>query len=86
MPINAGSPGIKSIQRGTFTIASNNLSGTATITAVNTSKAQLTYNGASNSANPEVRLELTNGTTLTATRGNGDPSAATVSYEVTEWQ
>lgn len=85
MPINAGAPGIKSIQRGTLTIASNQLSGTATITSVNTAKAQVTYNGVSNSYNPEARLELTNATTLTATRGNGDPSAAPVSYEVIEW-
>lgn len=82
-------PGIiKSVQRGTITIANGTVSNTATIPAVNTAKSSLTYLGAQFTAiavtDYRARLALTNGTTVTATRiGNTD--AITVGYEVVEW-
>ena len=80
-----GSP-IKSIQRGTITIAS--ITATATISSVTTSKTQLNYLGSS-TGSPDlndslIRIALTSSTVITAIRDDsGD--AATVSYEVIEY-
>lgn len=65
---------VVSIQPISITIANSATSGTATITSVNTSNAVLFYNGQSNNAatsSPDVgmaRIDLTNATTVTATR------------------
>lgn len=78
---------IKSIQRGTITIANATASNTATITAVDPNNAIVhglgnTVNEAPNSS--FVRVTLTNSTTVTATR-SGTVSANTVNYEVIEY-
>lgn len=78
---------IKSLQRGTITIANASGSNTATVTAVDTSRSFINYLGASaagtGAGDAAVRLVLTNSTTITATRTltNGE---AIVSYELIE--
>jgi hypothetical protein len=87
--------GVRSKQAGTITIASGaNSSNTATLgtTLTDASRAHVVFNGYSSGANagaapPEgnVRLDLTNTTTVTATRGAGANSAAcTVAFTVIE--
>ena len=83
---------IKSIQRGIVAILGSNAAGTATVTAVNTSKAVLThlgssiFVGATDAADSDGRITLTNSTTITATRGNNASSSAlNISYELVEY-
>ena len=82
--------GIKSIQRGIVTIANAASSGTATITAVNTSKAQIRHLGNKPNAATSATISehgsivLTNSTTITAERG-GTSQPLAIPYEVTEW-
>lgn len=81
---------INSIQRGTISITGSNLTATATITAVDTSKTEVRWLGHTVSASVQaelgVRLSLTNSTTITATRAIAPGSPTTiVSFEVTEW-
>jgi hypothetical protein len=77
--------GIKSVQRGLITISSSNYTATATISSVN-----MTWLGSVGSASIDpyaanmARVELTDATTVTATRGINTGSA-TVSYEVVEF-
>jgi hypothetical protein len=78
---------IKSIQRGKITLTGVT-SNTATITAVDTSKTELrmlgsTYNGVT-LADVLTMIELTNSTTITATRA-ASGSTAVVSWELTEF-
>jgi hypothetical protein len=83
---------IKSIQRGTLVLSG--LSATASISEVNVNKTMLNLVGASSksksvSGTPAtghhfVRLVLTSGTTVSATREASDADA-TVSYEVIEF-
>lgn len=79
---------IKSIQRGTISITAGNTSNTATITAVDTNKAQLISLGwaAANSTLEDYacRIVFTNATTITAIRGGGGGTAV-VGYQVIEW-
>ena len=81
---------IKSIQRGTITLTDPATSNTATITAVNTGKSEVTFLGASGDTSAtqnsmqQVDLTLTDSTTVTATRSTGVGNV-TVSYEVIEW-
>lgn len=80
---------IRSIQRGTITIANTTTSNTATINAVVTERCRLRYVGASydtdaNMNNGNARLALTNATTITATR-QFNQNGTTVSYEITEY-
>lgn len=81
---------IKSIQRGTTAITGTNLTGTSTITAVDTAKSELRvlgWSADSDDVRVSPRLSLTNTTTLTATRGgNGSGATTTVSWELTEWR
>ena len=84
--------GIKSIQRGTITISGSSATGTATITAVDTSKTELRYLGHSDTSSTApagrdvwCRIDLTNTTTVTATRANTGASQIIVSFEVTEY-
>lgn len=85
-----GGRAIKSIQRGTVAFGANS-SMTATISAVNTSKAEIAYLGFSMSGNiaEEVniypRLTLTNSTTITANRNGANTTNPTVSWQVTEY-
>ena len=84
---------IKAIQRGTITLANGQATNTATITSVVTGNTRLVYCG-NNSTNAGgggtgtspcfVRIDLTNATTITATRIDSvDP--AIVSYEAIEY-
>ena len=82
---------IKSIQRGTLTISGSAAVGTATVTAVDTSKSVLNMLGSSifvgvtDAADSDGRITLTNSTTITATRGNNAASQALIiSYELVE--
>lgn len=79
---------IKSIQRGTITIANSSTSNTATITSVDTAKSILFLLGAESTetsvANTNVRLALTNATTVTMSRG-GSTGSVTGGYQVVEY-
>jgi hypothetical protein len=83
-----GSP-IKSIQRGTITIAGNNTSATATISSVNTSKSMVSFLGSNTGGSGLFllgRVGLTNATTVTATKHSTEGVSETVvSYEVIEF-
>lgn len=83
-----GASKIKRIQRGTTSVSGGNATGTSTVTAVVTGKAELRMLGASTTSGgtdaPEVRVTLTNSTTITATRSNTTHSV-TVSWELVEW-
>lgn len=80
---------IKSIQRGVITI-SGATGATATVTAVDTTKAQLRQLGSSitagsgSDARDYASLVLTNSTTITATRANAGTTATAVSWELVE--
>ncbi len=82
---------IKSVQRGTLTMSSGSATGTATITSVDTAKAELTYLGATYGTSSGwtsialPRLNLTNATTITATRGFAITETVTVSWEIREF-
>ena len=80
------SAGVKSVQRGTITLTGSQ-QGTATITAVDVSKAELRFLGCTgdqaSAASDTVYLVLTNTTTITATRASST-GTATVSWELTE--
>lgn len=92
--VSAGGGGggatIKGIQRGTIAIGGSATSGTATITAVDTTKTEIRFlggNGFDSGSSLRIpRLSLTNSTTITATMGatNG-PGATTVAWELTEY-
>ena len=84
--------GIKSIQRGIITINTGS-SATATVTSVNTAKSLLThlgqsgyYSAGSTDGLGNVRISLTNATTITAAAG-ATPNVVsyTVSYELVEY-
>lgn len=80
---------IKSIQRGTITIAHPATSNTATVTAVDTAKSLLRLLGALSNVD-DVRalahIALTNSTTITATRSTSSSGWSTVvSYELVEY-
>lgn len=82
---------IQSIQKGSITLTGGNLTGTATITSVNTSNAILIWNGVTTSGASQnatqqwaSRIALTNGTTVTATRENST-NITTVKFTVIEF-
>lgn len=79
---------LKSVQRGTIAIGGGSVSNTATITAVDTTKAELTSlgqtSGAADARNG-IYLALTNATTVTATN-NAAAAAETIGFEVAEWR
>lgn len=84
---------IKSIQRGVINIPISTGSATATITSVTTSKSELRFLGqridtaasVSVLAQALPTLELTNSTTITATRGAVPSAVTNVAWELTEW-
>ena len=81
--------GIKSIQRGTITLSST-LTATATISSVNVNKSMLNFlgcvDGTTSTTNSGfARIELTNATTITATRNTSTFGASVVAYEVIEF-
>ena len=80
---------IRSVQYGSITVANTETTQTATITAVDVTRASLVFLGCSNNAggapNGQVHLALTNSTTVTATRGASSVST-TVAFCVIEYQ
>lgn len=82
-----GDRAIKSIQRGVISIAIAAATGTATITSVNTSKTELRMLGFKTSGADNTfsaYLELTNSTTITATKTAVSGSPSNVSWELVE--
>jgi hypothetical protein len=85
--------GIKSVQRGTITISPSVSSATATVTSVDVNKSLLThlgqsgyYSSSSTQGISNVRLFLSNGTTITATTYlNPNVVNYVVSYELVEY-
>lgn len=79
---------IKSIQRGTISITGGNGSNTATITSVDTTKSLISFLGATAysgaAADGQGRVELTDATTVTASRTNTNNSAV-FGYQVVEY-
>jgi len=82
------STGIKSIQRGTISLAVGAATATATLSpSVNTAKSELRYTGFYGTTGDSIiaaHLFLTNGTTVTATKANATNIGSSVSFEVTE--
>ncbi len=82
--------GIKSVQRGLITIATSSYFNTATISAVNLSKAYINYLGSANpggvSAAADIlcRMEFDSSTQVAAIR-SGNANGTIVSYEVVEF-
>lgn len=83
--VNPPPGSLKSIQRGVISMVGS-VSGTATITAVDTSKTELRLLGVSNTTvlADLARVVLTNATTITATRGSTSGTSE-VSWELTEF-
>lgn len=85
---------IDSVQQGTVQITGANLTNTATITSVNTSRSVVLYNGATSDNTASARqavawqeLSLTNATTVTGTRGNAGsaPQTSDANFVVIEF-
>lgn len=85
---------IKSIQRGVINIPTTTSSATATISSVTTSKSELrilgqrfdTATAIGDLARSFPTIELTNATTITATRGSASVvPVVNVAWELTEW-
>ena len=82
---------IKSVQRGVITFDSSSTTKTATISAVDTTKAFVLWGGSinggsgygDNSGNWDARLDLTSSTVVTATKYWA--YASTISYQVVEF-
>jgi hypothetical protein len=88
-PAPTGGARIKSIQPFSITIASGSLTGTATINSVNTTWSFIVPNGYDGGTSAEWRscfatLDLTNGTTVTATRAATGSTALTIKGMVVE--
>ena len=83
---------IASIQQSTVTLPSSTASNTATISSVNTSRSMLLYQGITNTTtttSPQgvfSNIELTNSTTVTATRANGTTAVVTIGFCVVEFK
>ena len=82
---------VRNIQRGTIAVAGASSTGTATITAVDTLHSRLRVLGITSNTNNSpastgnAYVQVTNSTTLTATRNANDASVLTVSWEVVEY-
>lgn len=82
---------IKSIQRGTIWMSSNDSSATATIDSVDTTKTELRMLGFSCSDPAAIpgtsypRISLTSSTQITVTRTTVVTNFVTVSWELTEF-
>lgn len=80
---------VKSVQRGVITLE-RNVSNTATISPVATSKTVVLYTGDTNNSSEEyaknfrIQLVLTDSTTITASRGSNS-GTVTVPYQVIEF-
>ena len=87
MGVNAQT-GIKSIQRGVIAFAAGDTSKTATVSAVNVAKSELRFLGTMPASDfPTIMggIQLTNSTTITATRKYGPTYLSDVAWELTEW-
>lgn len=89
--LGGSSGGIKSIQRGTITVGAGNLTATATITTVVPANTRLvwignssTEDGTTSVPSAGLRVDLTNSTTVTATR-LATTGSTIVSFEVVEY-
>lgn len=88
--ISAISP-IRSVQRGSIVIGNGSGSNTATISSVSTGKTSMALlgvapaSGTSGIIDVGVYVDLTNSTTVTASR-NGTTGAVTVRYQVVEFK
>lgn len=71
----------KRIQRGLITFASGDLQKSATISAIDSAKAEIRLQGMSNG---QARLWLQNATTLWAVRTTSG-TVQDVAWEITEW-
>jgi hypothetical protein len=81
---------VMAVQRGTVTITSGNVSGTATITSVVTANTRFRFLGCNDSgvdAQPSLlaKVALTNATTVTATVNTAPTNNLVVGFEVTEY-
>jgi hypothetical protein len=83
---------VKSVQRGVITMSQHKgTSKTATINSVNVNKSVVLYGGYSTNADNynqpyiEIRLELTNSTTVTASVGNDTYTNNVIPYQVIEY-
>lgn len=87
----AGALAGTNVQTGTITVAASALTGTATISAVTTARSVVFYLGntlSTTTTSPQVahcRVDLTNTTTVTATRGSSSTAVLTVGYAVVEF-
>lgn len=84
----SGGAVVKSVQRGVISITGTNTSATATITSVDTAKAELHFIGNTNntiSSNSAARIVLTNSTTITATRASATTATTTITWEIKEY-
>ena len=83
-----GGRAIKSVQRGTIFITNGNFDGTATVSAVNTAKAELRFHGGAgyNSSGSILipSIVLTNSTTITAYAGGYVAGTTSAGWELTE--
>lgn len=85
------SAAISSIQHGTVTVGASNTGGTATISSVTTSRSVLFYLGVTNTTSTtssnvvHCRIDLTDATTVTATRNTSTSAVLTVGYIVVEF-
>ena len=83
---------IKSVQQSTIAIGGSNTSATATITAVDTTRAFVVHLGQTHSTNNtnfnynQGRLDLTNATTVTAQKDSGSNPTLTVGFAVLEFR
>jgi hypothetical protein len=86
MPVS-NQPKIKSIQRGTITLGSSQLSTNATIAAVDTAKTIIRQLGSTTTGTSPnfMRLWLTSSTQLGAIRMGAGAETTKVSYELTEY-
>lgn len=87
-----GGRAVKSVQRGTVSIAASSSSGTATVTSVDTSKSVLRFLNFTSGWSATVegfrvpRITLTNATTITATRAYAvTDETVVISWELTEY-
>ena len=81
---------VKSVQQVSIAIASGSTSNTATIAGVDTTKAMIIYQGLTTSSTSALqsvvsRVELTNATTVTATRGASNSDSVIVCAVVVEF-
>lgn len=88
MQIGGGGGGIKSVQRGAFSLASGVTTGNQTVTSVNMSKSKLELLGQSNSSGSvsdlAIVISLTTSTNIQFFR-NTSASAVLVGWELVEY-